>query len=61
LKTKITKRAMELKSNESKLTRILWEDYFKKLDEKKMRVEMEGPLITIINTGEKVARRRSIL
>jgi ABC-type phosphate/phosphonate transport system substrate-binding protein len=42
LKTKITKRAIELKSNESKLTRILWEDYFKKLDEKKMRVEMEG-------------------
>jgi hypothetical protein len=42
LKTRITKRAIELKSNESKLTRILWENYFNKLDEQRMREEMSG-------------------
>jgi hypothetical protein len=42
LKSRIIKRAIELKSNESKLTRILWEDYFKKLDDKRMSEEMRG-------------------
>jgi len=42
LKLKIKERCKELEKTESKLTHLLWEDYFKKLKEKQLIYELEG-------------------